>query len=202
MDRSSHSGVWIQRVPLWLGGTCLAGILWTPAHIAIHNGQVTPLLCALFALGIHQPPLIRGLCVGLVCAIKPVFLPMAPFVALAFGPWAGLGILLGLLPAFYPLSWFIEYTFYIADFSNRPYSWIAIKQYIGLPGSLLCMGIPSLFLTRKYRNQEKAYLWLITITTIGTAFWFHSYMPLIVPLAYTLGQFLSPAPPNSVDPSC
>jgi hypothetical protein len=167
----------------------LAGSLWYPAHISVHNGQVTPLLTGLLALGMARPPFWRGLCVGLCCAIKPTFLPMAPFAAIAFGPYAALGILAGGCGALLPPSWFVEYLHFVPEISSRTYGPYTLMYYLGTPVCMFLIAAPSLVVALTRRHCESTYVVLIGITTIGTALWVHSYTPLVLPLCYGIGYY-------------
>ena len=199
MGTDSSIRVWVYSIPVWLCGVFLAGTFWAPAHYAIHNGQVTPLLCAILALGMGRKPLFRGVCVGLVCAVKPVFLPLVPFVSIAFGWSCALGIVLGGSVALFPPSWSMEYSIYIRDIAERPYSWASLINHIGTTASMVIISIPSLYLSLFHRQKESTYVLLIAITTIGTALWPHSYTPLIIPICYYAGYICKKYSPENAN---
>lgn len=175
--------------------------MFVPAHMAIHNGQVTPILCALLAFGMRRAPFTRGLCVGLVCAIKPTFAPLLPFVALAFGPYALLGGAIGASVALFPPSWLMEYLLYAGDITSREFPRQTLIYYLGTPAALTITTLLSLYFALFHRGKESTYVILIAITTIGTALWWHSYLPLIIPIAYALGRWGAWADREAEEPS-
>ena len=194
MDNSRSSSLRVFRIPVWLAGTTLAAVIWIPAHDAFHNGQVSPLLCGILALGAARKPFYRGLAVGFVAAIKPTFGLLIPFVGVAFGPMAFLGGVLGFLPAIVHVPWFIEYLRFMPEVSERFFACPSPVKYLGTTGSLALTGILCMFVSVRYREQESAYMALIALVTIGTALWPHSYTTLIVPLCFWIGRLSNRLP--------
>jgi hypothetical protein len=64
---------------------------------------------------------------------------------------------------------------------------------------LTCLA--SLLVAWRCRNREIAYILLIGIATIGTALWWHSYTPLIIPICYGIGAWLGEPPDYAENPA-
>jgi len=190
MDDRRNRRVWVCRLPVWVLGTILLTAFWIPAYDAFHYGQVTPVITGILAIGLGKKPFYKGLAVGLAAAIKPTFILLAPFIAIAYGWTALLGSALGVLPAVVYVPWFIEYLHTIPRFSGRYFAHNSIIHFLGYPGSIFLTCVLCLFVSLRAKNEETAYPALIGIATVGTALWWHSYCPLIITILFFANRLI------------
>ncbi len=184
MDSHQCDRFRVWRVPVWIIVTVVLAVFWMPFYDAIVHGQVICIITGILALAIGRKPFVRGLFVGLAAALKPPFALLIPFVSVSFGWYAFWGCVITASLAWIPPDLFIDYLSLLPDLAERPYEDIGLVRLLGKDISiLLALGI-CVWITIRWRGTEKSYMGFIAAVVIGTALWFHSYTPLVIPVTY------------------
>jgi len=184
MDSNQHSGVRLWSVPRRTIIAIVLAVFWLPFYEAIVHGQITPIITGILALAIGRGPFIRGFLVGLTAALKSPFAIMIPFVSISFGWRALLGCIVGASFALIHPSLFLEYLNLLANLAERPYGDIGLARWLGLDVCLPLTVVICLIVSIRWRGTENSFMAIIACVVIGTALWFHSYTPLILPVIY------------------
>jgi hypothetical protein len=191
MDGSQRGGVRVWSVPGGLAVSVVLGVFWYPFYDAIVHGQITPILTGVLSLGMGRKPFVRGLCVGLVAALKPPYALMIPFVAVSFGWRALLGSLLTASLATIPPALFLDYLRLLPELSKRAYGDIGLVRLFGAQTCLIAALPICLLIALRWRGSEKSYLGILATTVFCTALWFHAYTPLVLPAVYFTSAILN-----------
>jgi len=189
MDNPQSGRVWLCRIPRPLYWTLIIAVFWFPVYESLHQGQITLPLTALLAVGMGRSAFIRGLVVALATAIKPTFCVIMPFLPLIFGHRAVYGAMLGIIPAFLPPEWFMDYLTNLPRIMGHEYSQPSLAGVIGMGPSIIIACVINLLIVWKIKDQEAAYTLVIAVSSSATALWIHSHTPAILAVIYLLNRY-------------
>ncbi len=188
MDSNEHNRVRLWSVPRRTVIAVALAVFWLPFYEALVHGQITPVITCILALGIGRRPFLRGFLVGLAAALKSPFAIMIPFISISFGWRALLGCIAGASLALIHPPLFLEYLDLLANLAERPYGDIGLVRWLGLEVCLPLTMAVCLIASIRWRETEASYMAVIAAVVIGTALWFHSYTPLVLPVIYFVNK--------------
>jgi len=188
MDHHQSGRLWVLHLPRGPFWTIVIALFWYPVYESLHQGQITLVLTALLAAALERTPFTRGILLGFVTAIKPVFVLLLPFGGLLFGWRCVVGMLIGLLPAMMAWPWFVEYVILFPKIMNNNFASPSPAGILGAVPSAIVSCIINLFIVWKVECKEWAYLLNVGVVSIFTALWIHSYTPVILPIIFYLNK--------------